>query len=235
MPSVCATGSCPVSGSLRLRQGAQLSWSYSYPKRSISLSRMPHSKIWRRSLSGLYDSRRAEALLSRAQEYYDDLCAQHASETEPANRRVLKNRVLPGLSIYKALLEENHDRQKVLAEMDTLFRVAFFAAMIPGIRMLNHLPNPFPIVRPVLRRMTRDEYLPGAQEIVEDSADCFAVNVYRCFILDTLARHSVIELTASFCSTDDWLAAALPKIGWERTKTLGRGGDCCDFRWCRIK
>lgn len=28
--------------------------------------------------------------------------------------------------------------------------------------------------------------------------------------------------------------AALPlTITWERTKTLGKGDDCCDFRWRR--
>jgi hypothetical protein len=137
-------------------------------------------------------------------------------------------------AIYKALLEQSDDRQKALAEVDILFRAAFFPAMMRGIRVLNYLPDPFPIVRPVLKMMTRDEYLPGAQEIVEDGADCFALNVYRCLILDTLAEHHAQELTASFCSTDDWLAELMPKISWERTKTLGRGGDCCDFRWCRI-
>jgi len=29
----------------------------------------------------------------------------------------------------------------------------------------------------MLKMMTMNEYMPGAQEIVEDSADCFALNV----------------------------------------------------------
>jgi len=198
------------------------------------MSRMPHSRIWHRRLSGLYDSQRAAAFISRAQEYYDGLCGQHSAEANRANRRDLKERVLPGLAIYKALPDENDNRDKVISEVDILFRAAFFTTMMRGIRILNHLPDPFPIARPVLKMMTRDEYLPGAQQIVEDSTDCFALNVYRCFILDTLDAHDASELTASYCSTDDWLAELLPKISWERTKTLGRGGDCCDFRWCRI-
>jgi hypothetical protein len=39
---------------------------------------------------------------------------------------VLRARVLPGLSPSKALLEESGDTQKVLAEMDSLFKAAFF-------------------------------------------------------------------------------------------------------------
>ena len=199
------------------------------------MSRMPHSRVWRQSLSRLYDSQKADAFISRAQDYYAEYCAQPPNDPGRANRRLLKTRILPGLSVYRALLEQNEDRGKVLAEMDILFKAAFFPTVMRGIRVLNYLPDPFPIVRPVLRMMTRDEYVPGAQEIAEDGPDFFAVNVYRCFILDTLAEHHAQELTASYCSTDDWLAELMPKISWERTKTLGRGGDCCDFRWCRAR
>jgi hypothetical protein len=203
--------------------------------RSIFMPRMPHSLIWQRRLSIIYDDQKANALIARAQVYYDDYCSQHSAEANRANRTALKTRVLPGLSIYKALLEKNDDQQKVLAEVDTLFRAVFFTRRMQGIRVLNHFSNPFPIVKPMLKMMTRNEYVPGAQEVIEDSADCFALNVYRCFILDTLARHNAKELTALYCNTDDWLAEVLPKISWERTKTLGRGGDCCDFRWSRNK
>jgi hypothetical protein len=193
---------------------------------------MLHSRIWQQSLSELYAKSKSRAIIARAQDYYDGFCAQHATEAK-ANRTVLKARVLPGLSLYKALLEENADTQKVLAEMVPLFRAAFFTRRMQGIRVLNLLPDPFLIVKPILKLMTRKEYVPGAQEIVKDDADCFALNVYRCFIFDTLAQHDAKELTALYCNTDDWLAEVLPKIRWERTKTLGRGGDCCDFRWCR--
>ena len=36
------------------------------------------------------------------------------------------------------------------------------------------------------------------------------------------------------CGGDDVVFPALaPSITWERTMTLGRGDDCCNFRWCR--
>ena len=33
---------------------------------------------------------------------------------------------------------------------------------------------------------------------------------------------------------DDLLFGDLPGIAWERTKTLGRGDDRCDFRFRRV-
>jgi hypothetical protein len=196
---------------------------------------MPYSKKWQTILSGPYGSPGSTVILARAQTYYDGFCLQYAAEKDRINRTNLKRCILPGISIYKALLDEIDDRQKVLGDVEVLFRAVFFTTLLQNIRVLDHLKNPFFIVRPVLKSMLKKEYLPGSQEIIEDGPDCFAVNIYRCLIFDTLAQHNANELTVLYCKTDDWLAEALPKINWERTKTLGRGNDCCDFCWCRIR
>ena len=41
------------------------------------------------------------------------------------------------------------------------------------------------------------------------------------------------ELCRLFCDVDDVTYGGLCKLGFARTKTLGYGADCCDFRFCR--
>lgn len=195
--------------------------------------KMPYSRKWQRTFAEFYDEQKSKALLSQAQSTYESYLQLYAGKMKKSDQAVLQRRILPGLSIYKALLEENDDQEKVFIEVETLFRSAFFTTRIRGIRLLNLLPAPFKLIKPALRMMTKREYLPGSQKVVEDSRDCFAVDVYRCLILDMLTEHGAAELTVLYCKTDDWLAECLPKVSWERTKTLGRGDDCCDFRWCR--
>jgi hypothetical protein len=73
-------------------------------------------------------------------------------------------------------------------------------------------------------------------EPVEDNDRCFAYDVHRCFYLDVLTAYGAPELTALYCKMDDLMYEALPPtITWERAKTLGRGDDRCDFRWCRMR
>jgi hypothetical protein len=90
----------------------------------------------------------------------------------------------------------------------------------------------------MLKMMTRNEYVPGAQEIVDDDASCFALNVYRCFIFDTLAQHEAKELTALYCNTDDWLTEVLPKYAGNEPRhwseagivvAFGGAGSSCNF------
>ena len=196
---------------------------------------MNYARKWEKWLARRYGTQEARRLIFEAESVYEKAWAEDVRQWGRGNQKSLRLRILPVLSIYKVLLEEGGDPEKVLEEVEELIRVSFFTSMLQGIRMLNLLPNPFPIIRPSLRWMTMEDYLPGSQEVVEDSRDCFALNVYRCFTLDTLTAHGAPELTTLFCNTDDWLSEAMPKVSWERTKTLGRGDEVCDFRWCRRK
>ncbi|MBI5965216.1 MAG: L-2-amino-thiazoline-4-carboxylic acid hydrolase [Chloroflexi bacterium] len=199
------------------------------------MKKMPYTSKWQQILTEFYDIPRSKELASKAQAYYDMFRSDYAGSKYSNHQAVLNSRILPGLSIYKALYDENHNQVKVLNEVEILFKRTFFTNRLQGINLLNYLPNPFSIIKPILRLMTSKEYLPGSQETIIDDNDCFAINIYRCIILDVLIENNAKELTTIYCKTDDWLAQALPKISWERTKTLGRGDDCCDFRWCRIQ
>ena len=54
----------------------------------------------------------------------------------------------------------------------------------------------------------------------------------RCFYV--LSSYGAEELTALYCQTDDLPYEALPPtITWQRTGPLGRGDECCAFRWTR--
>lgn len=199
------------------------------------MTRMPYFSNWLQILTEFYGLSTSKKLVSKAQVYYEMFRIHYAGDIYSNHRAILNTRILPGLSIYKALCDENDNQGKVLDEVEVLFKRTFFTNRLQGIRLLNYLPNPFLIIKPVLKLMIAKEYLPGSQEVIVDNPDCFAFNVYRCFIFDILTTHNAQELTPTYCKTDDWLAQALPKISWERTKTLGNGNDCCDFRWCRIR
>lgn len=193
-----------------------------------------HLRIWKRTLKRRRESADAEALIQEIKREHDQL---QASQPGMANRTLQAqwdNLIAPGLALYRVLSAEgNKDRQAVLDETEILFETSFFTVERKLVKLLNLLPEPFPLLRFGLRSMTKNHYLPGASEVIEDSETCFAANTHRCFILDTLMEHGAPELTILYCKTDDWLAAEVPKVRWLRTKTLANGNKLCDFRWCR--
>ena len=58
---------------------------------------------------------------------------------------------------------------------------------------------------------------------------CF--DMLACPYQDTCVKYGCPEIVAGFCRADDEAYGHMhPKLKWGRTKTLGQGGDCCDFR-----
>ena len=52
-----------------------------------------------------------------------------------------------------------------------------------------------------------------------------------CPYQDTCVKYGCPGIVAGFCRADDKAYGHMhPELKWGRTKTLGQGGDCCDFR-----
>jgi hypothetical protein len=193
-----------------------------------------HLRIWKRILTKRRGLASADALIVQIKHEHDQLQASQPRMPKRYLQAQWDNLIAPGLALYRALSSEGtKDRETVLDEVKGLFHASFFVQERKLVKLLNLLPDPYPLVRFGLRSMTKNHYLPGASEVIEDSKTCFAANTYRCFILDTLTKYDAPELIHLYCKTDDWLAAEVTKVRWLRTKTLANGDELCDFRWCR--
>ena len=57
-----------------------------------------------------------------------------------------------------------------------------------------------------------------------------AIDMIQCPYHDACVHYGCPELCPCFCDSDDITYDGMhPKLYWHRTKTLGRGDDCCDF------
>lgn len=61
----------------------------------------------------------------------------------------------------------------------------------------------------------------------------FDVTIEKCLWHTACAENGSAELCRLFCDADNVTYGGLKKIGFARTKTLGYGGDCCDFHFFR--
>ncbi len=196
--------------------------------------RTPHLDAWQRAMAESRGEVAAAMLAARVQARYDALYANRPYFAPRALRWHLEHNILSGLALYQVLREEYDDREAALAETERLFTAAF-EQMGRLMSLIGYLPQPFAVFRWGVHWVLRLGFPPQGweTEIVEDSDRCFAYNVHRCFYLDVLTAYGAPELTALYCNMDDLTFGSLPPaITWERTKTLGRGDDCCDFRWC---
>jgi hypothetical protein len=199
--------------------------------------RMPYLDVGQQVLAKTRGEVKAALLAARVQARYDELYAHRPRFHHPALRRHLEEGVLPSLALYQMLREENDDQEAVLAEIDRIV-----AAMVERsgrrrlVQLMGRLPDAFAILRIANRWAMKRVYPPEGWrfEWVEDSDQCIAYDARECFYLNVLAAYGAPELTAHLCVVDDLLFGNLPGIFWGRTKTLSRGDDRCNFRFCRV-
>ena len=199
--------------------------------------RMSYLDVGQQVLAETRGEVKAALLAARVQARYDELHAHRLRFHHPALRRHLEEGVLPGLALYQTLREENEDQEAVLAEIDRILAMAVErSGRRKLVQAIGRLPDPFAILRIANRWAMKRVYPPEGWrfEWVEDSDQCIAYDAHECFYLNMLTAYGAPELLAHLCAVDDLLFGDLPGISWERTKTLGRGDDRCDFRFCRV-
>jgi hypothetical protein len=104
--------------------------------------------------------------------------------------------------------------------------------MTRWIRLLSYLPATFWLLRRLIERVMRTQYVAPGFEFhwVENNSSKIAFTMTRCLYHNTLTAYGASELTPVFCHLDDvWGAGLAPKIMFERPHTIGRGGIECDF------
>jgi hypothetical protein len=203
-------------------------------RRMAARRHMPYLDTWQRAMARKRGEVKAAMVATRVEKRFDELYAGRPRFTHRALRNHLENNILPGLALYQILLEEGEDQEATLAEVEQMFEISF-GQIRKGMPLLDRVPNTFDLFRWLTRWSLKNQFSPGWEiEWVEDSEQSIAFNMHSCFYLNVLTAYGAPELTRVYCQMDDLLYEALPpSIAWQRTKTLGRGDDCCDFCWSR--
>ena len=94
------------------------------------------------------------------------------------------------------------------------------------------IPGFFYIYRAVFLKIMRTTEL--QQSTQAKGKGCYDITITKCLWHDACVKFECPELCALFCDVDDVTYGGLRKIGFSRSKTLGYGGDCCDFHFFEL-
>ena len=185
---------------------------------------------WQAELALTRGEVEAAFFVARVRKRYTDLYTERPRFEHPALRVHLEENILPGLALYQELLADGIEQEAALEVVEQLV-MALLRPRRQVMEALGKLPFFYQLTRAMLPGMMKNFPPEGWEtEWVEVSDERLAFNMHRCFYLDTFTAYGASELTPIYCSGDDFLYAdAWPQVRFERTQTLGRGGELCDF------
>ncbi len=172
----------------------------------------------------------ADNLYRALEQRLNQLRAENAGASKEKQEH-LESQILPGIAAYETLqtvMPKERALQTVhgyVEERAWKLRKIFLALMrIPG--FYRRVPQIFANELPKMFGPAAGFAVTGL-ELVNGT---FRADMVRCPYHDTCVQYGCPELCPSFCDSDDITYDNLhPNLIWHRTKTLGRGDDCCDF------
>ena len=172
----------------------------------------------------------ASALNAAFDARLEALRAENAGATKQKQRH-LESQILPGIAAYEALqraMPKDEALQTIHGYVEQrawrIKKKLLKLMRIPG--LYRRVPAIFADQTPKLFGKTAGF---AAREI-QTSGGVWRIDMTQCPYHDASVRYGCPELCHCFCDSDDITYDGLhPKLLWHRTKTLGRGGDCCDF------
>lgn len=140
--------------------------------------------------------------------------------------------ILPCIAFYEVLLEKEGEHDKALAKYEEwcFLKIRKMAKIIPIAMKFPGLYKKTPAIMRKLLDSTFGEAA-GFKYREKEIANGFVVDMMVCPYVVTCAKYGCPEIVQFFCKSDDITCGNMhPKLVWGRTKTLGMGGACCDFK-----
>lgn len=174
---------------------------------------------------------KAAQIARSAQKRYEALRAENSSDSKELRSHSYK-RIYPGIAVYEAMRSEGISQEKAAWYIREYFqrlaakRVPFFQRAIKTFGLARKFPHLF--VAGVKKSCQSNAGF--VYELPESHYNEARINIVRCPYFEICKRYGCPEITSAYCDSDDAGYGNLhPNLIWGRTKTIGHGGDCCDF------
>jgi len=198
---------------------------------------MPKSESFEIALTKQMGKVVAGEIIQIAGERYGELYTTRERYSNKALRKHLEDQILPGVALYQALKDDGGTSERAMELLEVVFR-DWALSMRSKMERMGRLPLFYGLLRALIKPVTKSNFPDGGWETewVEISASELSFNMHQCFYKDVLDGYEVPEITRLYCWMDDLIYEDVsPYMKWSRTKTLGRGDDCCDFKFERVR
>ncbi len=181
-------------------------------------------------LAESFGNDRGEKLFEMQDKALGDIIGNTKGKTENQMKTLIQT-ILPRIALYKSLQAEGLSEDDVYKYMRKYMLEIVAAKKHSSTAKMEIVPGFYAIYSKVFLKIMQTTDL--QESVQEHGKDYFNVTITKCLWHTACVENGCEELCRLFCDVDDVTYGGLKKIGFTRTKTLGYGGDCCDFHMFR--
>lgn len=171
---------------------------------------------------------KGNALFEKQENQLDALVKNTNGKTENQMKTLVQT-ILPRIALYKVMQNEGFSQEDTVEYMRKYMIDKVAAKKHASTAKMEKVPGFYSIYSNIFLKIMRTTDLQvSTQKCGEGFYD---VTITKCLWHTACVENGCGELCRLFCDVDDVTYGGLKKIGFTRTKTLGYGGDCCDFHF----
>ena len=184
-------------------------------------------KIIKKTVADILGDAETERIWASARERLRDILYRY--ENIPPKEQMHTNLIFPHIAVYKSLLE-NHSgmAMEIMEKGET-------AAAEKTVKLFQNV-----VKLPFGKAVFLKGFAAGCKSgfgsdagfrhiIYRADSKCYQMDVSACPYVKYCNAEGCVELTRIFCEIDVYAYGHLDGITFERTQTLGTGGEKCDF------
>ena len=171
---------------------------------------------------------KGEVLFNKQETILNEIIENTKNKSENQMKTLIQT-ILPRIALYRALLtggftEENTNQYMKKYMIDIVAKQKHESTA-----KMELVPGFYSIYSKIFLRVVRKTDL--WESVQNHGKNYFDVTMKKCLWHTACVENNCAELCHLFCDVDNVTYGGLKKIGFSRTKTLGYGGDCCDFHF----
>ena len=162
---------------------------------------------------------------------FRELCRANSQDPKPVRKQTVFN-LYPCIGLYEGLQQAGVKPQTALQFLDRVWSLRA-VKKARSIQKMLKIPGLYKLMPRIFKKVTLGQFGEAAGFYANfydlGSSRC-KFDMIRCLYCDLCQKYGCPELGPCFCHTDDVTSGHMhDKLLWNRTKTMGEGGDVCDF------
>lgn len=175
-----------------------------------------------------FGTEKGKELLNKQEIILDEII-KNIKDKSDNQKQTLIQTILPRIALYKAILQDDLLGENVYEYMRKYMIDKVAKQKHLSMIKMERVPCFYFLYSNIFLRVVRKTDLWKSEQ--KHGKNYFDVTMKKCLWHTACIENNCEKLCPLFCDVDDVTYGGLKKIGFTRTKTLGYGGDCCDFHF----
>ena len=172
----------------------------------------------------------AEHITASQKEIFSKCVGSLSGKTDDQIKTLTKT-ILPRVALYKALQADEMYKDRAY-ELTRRYMIEVIGMQKhKSTAIIDKIPGFYRIYSKTFLRIMRTTDLQVSTQY--EGKDYYDITITNCLWHNACVEFGCPELCRAFCEVDDITYGGLTKLGFDRTQTLGTGGECCDFHFYR--